>query len=170
MAQRQRPRLDSPASIRDLLAYRLHRLAHLVSSSAALRYRREFDVSLGEWRSIALLGAEAPISLNALARAAGLQKSQASRVVSGLVERGLARRDPDTRDARGVSLALTPAGRRLYRRLIAAAAERDDRLRRVLSPSERDLLTTVLDRLDVEARDLVQAERARAGRARGTGR
>lgn len=159
-----------PTTIRDLLAYRLHRLANLASSSAALRYRREFDVSLAEWRSIALLGAEAPLSLNALARAAGLHKSQVSRVVSGLVARGLARRDPDRQDARGVSLALTTEGRRLYRRLIAAATERDDRLRGVLSRSERDLLGAILDRLDAEALSLVRAERLQPRRTRATRR
>ncbi len=170
MPGRQTAALDSPASIRDLLAYRLHRLANLVSSSAALRYRREFGVSLGEWRSIALLGAGAPMSLNALARAAGLHKSQASRVVSGLVDRGLVRRDPDVMDARGVSLALTLAGQRLYRRLIAAATERDARLRDALSPSERQTLDTTLDRLDTEARALIQSERVRPSRDRSARR
>ena len=159
---------DSPVSIRTLLAYRLHRLANLASSSAALRYRREFDVSLAEWRSLALLGTDSPLSLNALARAAGLHKSQVSRVVSGLVERGLARRDQDSQDARGVALSLTADGRRLHRRLIAAAIERDQRLRGVLSRSERDLLDSILDRLDAEARSLVRTERLRPRRTQAT--
>src|SRR5262245_23562821 len=105
-------------TIRDLLSYQLHRLANLISSSAAARYRRLFAVSLAEWRTIALLGAHAPLSLNELARAAGLHKSQMSRVVSGLVRRELAEREVDERDARGVRLSLTRRGRRLYQGLI----------------------------------------------------
>ena len=43
--------------IRDLISYRLHVVANLLSRGAELRYRREFGVSLWEWRTIALLGA-----------------------------------------------------------------------------------------------------------------
>ena len=74
--------------IRDLLSYRVHVVANLLSRGAELRYRREFGVSLWEWRTIALLGAsDEPLSLGHLARAAGIDKSQMSRVVSGLAKR-----------------------------------------------------------------------------------
>ena len=100
--------------IQDLLSYKLHRVANLLSRGAELRYRREFGVSLWEWRSIALLGAvREPLSLNHLAHAAGIHKSQMSRVVSGLAKRGLVRREVDTDDARGVRLTLSGTGRRL---------------------------------------------------------
>src|SRR5438105_9047674 len=113
--------------IQDLLSYKLHRVANLLSRGAELRYRREFGVSLWEWRSIALLGAAAkPQSLNELARAAGVDKSQMSRVVSGLAERGVVLRAADAVDGRGVRLALSKAGRKLYQGLIRAAAERDE--------------------------------------------
>ena len=86
---------EAALTIRDLLSYRLHVVANLLSRGAAMRYRREFGVSLWEWRTIALLGAQAPLSLNELAAAAGLDKSQMSRVVAGLVERGLVARGAD---------------------------------------------------------------------------
>ena len=50
--------------IRDLLSYRVHVVANLLSRGAELRYRREFGVSLWEWCTIALLGAcDEPLSL-----------------------------------------------------------------------------------------------------------
>src|SRR5688572_33081219 len=74
--------------IRDLLSYRVHMVANLLSRGAELRYRREFGVSLWEWRTIALLGASGEaLSLGHLARSAGIDKSQMSRVVSGLAKR-----------------------------------------------------------------------------------
>src|SRR5690349_13523624 len=76
-------------TIRDLLSYRIHRLAGALSRGAALRYRREFGVSLVEWRTIALLGGHAPLALKDLARQAGLDKSLVSRTVSALAARGL---------------------------------------------------------------------------------
>src|SRR4051812_49770924 len=80
--------------IQDLLSYKLHRVANLLSRGAELRYRREFGVSLWEWRTLALLGAaEEPMSLVQLAKAAGVDKGQMSRVVTGLADRRLVRRD-----------------------------------------------------------------------------
>src|SRR5712664_619427 len=100
-------------AIRDLLSYRLHLVANLLSRGAELRYRREFGVSLWEWRTIALLGAATePLSLNHLVHAAGIHKSQMSRVVSGLAKRRIVQRAPGSRDARGVQLTLSKTGRR----------------------------------------------------------
>ncbi len=145
---------DTP-SIRDLVSYRLSRAASLISRGAALRYRREFDVSLGEWRALALLATGTPPSLMQLARAAGLDKAQMSRVVSSLVGRDLVAREGSGRSA---CLTLTPAGRSLYGSLIAAAGERDRALRATLSAEELAVLETVLAKLVVQARQFIEAE------------
>ncbi len=144
--------LDTPLLIHDLLSYRLGRAANLVSRSAALRYRREFDVSLGEWRALALLAADAPLSLNDLARAAGLDKAQMSRVVAGLIQRDLVLRQMSERGGRMVELSLTRAGARLYRGLIAAAGERDAAFRACLTAQEMAVLESALKKLAAEAR------------------
>ena len=112
--------------IKDLISYQVHMVANLLSRGAELRYRREFGVSLWEWRTIALLGAaDEPHSLGDLARAAGIDKSQMSRVVSGLTKRKLVMRAANDEDGRGVQLRLSKSGRKLYAGLIGAAAERD---------------------------------------------
>jgi DNA-binding MarR family transcriptional regulator len=146
------------ATIRDLLSFKLHVAANLLSRGAALRYRREFGVSLMEWRSIALLGGGAPMSLSELAKLAGLDKSQMSRVVAGLTERALVLRAVDAADARGVQLSLSAAGKRIYTGLIAAANDRNDAFLAALSADERRVLGTVLDKLGGVAREFIQAE------------
>ena len=146
--------------IRDLLSYRLHTVANLLSRGAELRYRREFGVSLWEWRTIALLGdAAKPQSLNELARAAGIDKSQMSRVVSGLAERGVVLRAADAVDGRGVRLALSKAGRKLYQGLIRAAAERDEAFRGCLSAKEKRVFDEALAKLAGRARDFIHREK-----------
>jgi DNA-binding MarR family transcriptional regulator len=151
--------MTSP-TIRELLSYRLHQVANLLSRGAELRYRREFGVSLWEWRTVALLGgAEGPQSLNELARAAGIDKSQMSRVVSGLTARRLISREADANDARGIRLSLTLSGRRLYRKLIGAAAERNSAFLGCLSAQERKCLEQAMAKLAREARDFIQKER-----------
>jgi len=147
--------------IRDLLSYRLHRVANLLSRGAELRYRREYGVSLWEWRSIALLGAAAaPLSLGHLALAAGIHKSQMSRVVSGLAGRKLVARSSNSADGRGVQLALSKAGRKLYDGLIGAAVERDRAFRNCLSSNEKLVFERALSKLAGRARDFIQREKA----------
>ena len=146
--------------IKDLLSYRLHVVANLLSRGAELRYRREFGVSLWEWRTIALLGAVTePLSLNHLAHAAGIHKSQMSRVVSGLAQRKLVVRSANSEDARGVHLALSKAGRRLYEGLIAAAAERDRAFRSCLTRDEKRAFESALAKLAGQARTFIQQEK-----------
>jgi len=146
--------------IRELLSYRLHEVANLLSRGAELRYRREFGVSLWEWRSIALLGGtREPVSLNLLAHAAGIHKSQMSRVVSGLSKRGLVRREPDPDDARGLRLTLSKTGQRLYDGLIRAASDRDAAFRGCLSRAETEVFDRALSKLAGQAREFIQLEK-----------
>lgn len=145
-------------TIKDLLSYRIHQLANALSRGAALRYRRGFDVSLMEWRTLALLGDFAPMTLKHLARQSGLDKGLASRVVSGLVTRGLVRRETGAEDARELALSLTPAGREVFAGLMQAATARDDVFRATLTAEELDVLDRVIVKLVQAALHEVKAE------------
>lgn len=143
-----------------MLSYRLHRVANLLSRGAEMRYRREFGVSLWEWRTVALLGgATEPQSLNELARAAGMDKSQMSRVVSGLTRKKIVFRETDAADGRGISLSLTRSGQRLYKRLIGAAAQRNSAFLGCLSAQERKHLEQAMTKLADQARGFIQKEK-----------
>jgi DNA-binding MarR family transcriptional regulator len=151
--------MTSP-TIRELLSYRLHQVANLLSRGAEMRYRREFGVSLWEWRTVALLGGAAEAqSLNELARAAGMDKSQMSRVVAGLAKKKIVVREADASDGRGIRLSLTGKGRVLYRKLIQAATERNDAFVGCLTAKERAALDTIMVKLAHEARGFIQSEK-----------
>ncbi|WP_290055502.1 MarR family winged helix-turn-helix transcriptional regulator [Amycolatopsis solani] len=147
--------------ISGLLSYRLSRTSSAMSRSAALRYRREFDVSLGEWRAISLIAADPTLTLNRLARRAGLDKAQMSRVVSRLTERGLV--DRTAGSGRTSQLALTAEGTRVYRGLITAANERDAEFLAALTPEEAATLSGALDKLADLALAVEERERAHPG-------
>jgi DNA-binding MarR family transcriptional regulator len=147
-------------TIRELLSYRLHQVANLLSRGAEMRYRREFGVSLWEWRTVALLGGAAePQSLNELARAAGVDKGQMSRVVSGLTWRKIVFRETDASDGRGIQLSLTRLGRSLYQKLIRVAAERNSAFLGCLTAKERECLEQAMTKLAREARAFIQKEK-----------
>src|SRR5438128_3613772 len=139
---------SSMTEIRDLLSFKLHRVANLLSRGAELRYRREFGVSLWEWRTIAFLGrSDEPMSLGQLAQAASIDKGQMSRVVAGLTKRRMVLREAHPGDGRGVMLTLTKSGRRVYDGLIRAAAERDATFRNCLSEREHAVFDRALTKL-----------------------
>ena len=147
--------------IRELLSYRLHTVANLLSRGAELRYRREFGVSLWEWRTIALLGrSDEPMSLGHLAKAASIDKGQMSRVVAGLAKRRIVLREAHPGDGRGVQLTLSKLGRRIYQGLIRAAAERDQMVRNCLSEREVKVFEQALSKIASEAGALIHVEKA----------
>lgn len=153
-ATRPEPRL----TIKDLISYRLHRVANALSRGAALRYRHDFDVSLGEWRALALLGAKSPQSLKDLSLAAGLDKAQMSRVVTSLVDRGYVYREAEPGARRMVRLELTEAGDDLFRRLIDTAATRNDAYLACLTPEELAALDSILHKLGERARLMAEED------------
>jgi DNA-binding MarR family transcriptional regulator len=139
-------------TIKELLSFRIHQLANALSRGAAARYRHEFGVSLMEWRTLALLGDFAPMTLKELGQLASLDKALASRVVAGLVERGLVLREIGPEDAREVALRLSAAGRRTYEGLMRAAHERDAAFQAALTESERACLAAAVGKLLAEAK------------------
>jgi DNA-binding MarR family transcriptional regulator len=168
------PAAEAARTIKELLSYRVHRVANALSRGAALRYRREFRVSLMEWRILALLGGFAPLTLKELAKESGLDKSQASRAVADLVGRGLILREIGREDAREIALRLSAEGRRIYEGLMRAARERDAAFLGCLSEEERRVVDGALRKLEAEARRQIglvgaaeRTARPRAGRQKG---
>lgn len=151
---------EMAATIRDLVSYRVSRAAGLMSRSAALRFRRESDVSLGEWRTIALLAASPAMSLMQLARESGLDKAQTSRVVTSLIARGLVTRCPSPAGRRAVELNLSEEGQQRYAALIEAARERDHAFRAALSDEQLTVLLEALDILSRTAKGFITEEAA----------
>ncbi len=151
--------VQKPKIITDLLSSRLHTLAALSAASASLRVERKFSLTLLEWRSLGQLAAFAPLSLKDLAHRAGMDKSYASRTVSGLIERGFIASERNDADARGVMLTLTEKGQTLYQQVIVDAESRNERLLRPLNMEERERLMENLAALTESARQVLNEER-----------
>ncbi|MFF4229181.1 MarR family winged helix-turn-helix transcriptional regulator [Streptomyces sp. NPDC001820] len=91
-----------------------------------------------------LASQDQPVSASSLGNSTMLSRSQVSRVLDALQERGLVTRTPSTRDARAVEVALTDGGRRRFE-------EADATRRECLAP----VFTDVLDEADLKALDEV---------------
>lgn len=150
-----------PAHLKALFSWQLHVLANLSTRLAVQENERDHGLAMREWRIVALLGAFAPLSLNALARELGLDKSQTSRAVTDLSERGYISRATDAHDARGLQLSLSRAGLALYRRAFPQAVARNEALLAALTREEREVMERALGKLARRARELLDAERER---------
>ncbi|WP_437527271.1 MarR family transcriptional regulator [Sorangium sp. So ce726] len=85
------------------------------------RALHEEDFSVAQVAALHLIDQEGPVRVTALATSLGLSASAGSRLVDGLVQRGLLARQEDPEDRRAKTLALTPLGRRFVDQ---ASAER----------------------------------------------
>lgn len=148
-----------PQVMSDLISTRIHALANLSSATTTLRVERKYGLSLLEWRSLGQLGGFAPLSLKELGRRAGLEKSYASRTVSGLIERGLVVSERSDSDGRGVMLTLTPKGKTLYETAFEDAIARNERLLSPLKDEQRLQLIEILGLLTVSAKRALENER-----------
>ncbi|MFV3075179.1 MarR family winged helix-turn-helix transcriptional regulator [Niveispirillum fermenti] len=107
----------------DFLPYRLNVLAKRVSRELARRYEEQFGISIPEWRVMAILGREQPLSSNDIVERSAMDKAKVSRAVTALVEAGLLSRSTHPSDQRLLRLSFTPAGRALYERIAPLALE-----------------------------------------------
>lgn len=82
---------------------------------------RKFDLTLTEWRVCSTLHHRPHQRLSDVASNTSTEPSTLSRVVDGLMQRGLLLRDRSGDDARALALSLTPEGSALTLRLIPIA-------------------------------------------------
>jgi len=141
---------ETPAALPALerfLTYRMHVVNKVSDRDTHRAYQESCGLPLGEARCLAAIGRYAPLSVNELARAANLNKGQASRSAQALVERGLVLKAASESDARGVLLTPTAEGRQRYERIVRLIARRNDEIFGCLSDAEQQQLGDMLDRV-----------------------
>ena len=145
---------SGPRSIRDLASWRLARLAGLNDRSGHAHLVETYAVTLGEWRVLAIVGADAPLTFAELTQRTLLDKGQLSRTVKGLVERGWVVSVRSPTNKRTVELRLSNEGQRQYRAILEFAVERNSIMLAGFTAAELATLFALLDRLT----EFVEAE------------
>lgn len=99
------------------------------------------------FRLLAALEEHGPSSQADLGRQTGIDRSDVVATLNELVDRRLARRDPDPADGRRNVVTITPQGRRTLERLDAALDGVQDELLAPLSASERATFVRLVTKL-----------------------
>jgi DNA-binding MarR family transcriptional regulator len=118
---------------------------------------KQFDLTLTEWRVCVALRHAPHQRLSDLALHTSTEPSTLSRVVDGLLQRGLVLRDRSGEDARALALSLTEAGAALTERIIPLAQLYERVSLAGLSTAQadalRDMLRKLYDNMSVLDRD-----------------
>jgi len=140
--------------LEDFLPYRLSILSNRVSRAIAARYAKAFDLTIPEWRIIAVLGRRPGLTAKEVAEATEMDKVAVSRAVARLVasRRVAARADRD--DARKQVLTLTREGESVHARIAPIALASEQKLLSAIGAEERRQLDRLIDRLLEAAKEL----------------
>ena len=136
------------------LPYRLSILSNRVSRAIAARYAKAFDLTIPEWRIIAVLGRRPGLTAKEVAEATEMDKVAVSRAVAKLVAAKRVAADVHDDDGRAQSLTLTGHGEALHARIAPIALDSERKLLAALSAGERVQFDALIDRLLSAAREL----------------
>jgi DNA-binding MarR family transcriptional regulator len=135
---------DSALRLDSYLPYRLSVASNAVSRLIARAYEDRFGLTIPQWRLIAVLAEDGPLTQQAIGARTVMDKVTVSRATQGLVKRRLVERAPHDADGRSHHLALSKAGERLYSEISPVALEYEARLLQQFDPAAVAELKRVL--------------------------
>jgi len=131
----------------DFLPYRLSVLSNQVSQGIAKTYETAHDLTVTEWRILAILGLQDGLSATQVADRSAMDKVAISRAVKRLIAAKRLTRQTDQQDGRARTLWLTDEGRAVYEAIAPAAVAYEQKLKGLLSPQEQVQLNDMIDRM-----------------------
>jgi DNA-binding MarR family transcriptional regulator len=159
-----------PIDLERFLPYRLSVLTNLVSTTIADTYQRRFDLTIPEWRVIAVLSRHPGLSAAEVAELTRMDAVAVSRAVARLLRAGRLRRAVSPADRRRSVLRVSRAGAAVYLAVAPLALGYERELLAALDDTEQALLMRALDSLTERARSLAGSLKSSTARKGGAGR
>lgn len=143
-------------SIEDVITFKLQLLVSIGERAGQDWSQRLFDLSLNEWRMLALVRSRGPCRAGDISDLLHMDKSQTSRVMRVLLKRELIVSRPDPNDGRALSLELTPAGEVLHDRVFREVMNSNERVLATLTRDEVEAFYKTLKKLVTHSQDLLE--------------
>ena len=144
----------SDLRLNSFLPYVLNNLAERVSAGLSRIYADEYRLTIPEWRVLANLAEHETLNARQIVEFTTMEKSKVSRAVNNLCERGLVSQQRAEGDNRAKDLALTRAGRDLYRSIVPRVLDWERELLAELSSGEYRDLMYLLEKLGTRLKSL----------------
>jgi len=139
--------MDDELRLEDFLPYRLAVLSNTVSTTVARAYDKRFNVSIPEWRVIAVLGRFPGLSAVEVAERTLMDKVAVSRAVTKLIKNGRIDREFADADKRRSILNLSEEGKKLHDEIAELALQFERDLLHGFSSDEMENLNSIMERL-----------------------
>ncbi|HSH26682.1 MAG TPA: MarR family transcriptional regulator [Wenzhouxiangella sp.] len=133
--------------LEEFLPYRLSVLSNRISSGIAETYESRFDLSVTQWRVIAIVGRYPGVTATEVAERAAMDKVSVSRAVGGLLDAGRLERRDNHPDRRARRLYLSAQGESIHDAIVPAALAFERDLLAALKPAERRRFLDSLEKL-----------------------
>lgn len=134
--------------LEDFLPYRLSQLSNTVSQGIAQIYQQDHQLSIPEWRVMAVLGRYPGLTASQVCERTVMDKVTVSRAVNMLLRKHLVERLAHASDRRKRPLQVTsPKGRKLLEEIIPFALGYQAALLKTLTQEEWRLLDGMMARL-----------------------
>ncbi len=137
----------APLQLENFLPYRLSILSNTISQTIADDYQRRYDISMTEWRVMAVLARFHGLSAREVAERTAMDKVAVSRALARLVEAGRVDRAVHDNDKRRSVLSLTEAGWTMHDEVAPMARAREREVLARLDAEEQVWLNRILDKL-----------------------
>ena len=147
MPSKKRDARVATFSLADFLPYRLAVVTESVARVFAENYGGSFNLSIPEWRALAVIAEHGTLSPTAVGQLTQMDKVKVSRAAQSLVGKGLLRQSPDPSDGRGRLLRLTRKGTATHARMVPVAEKTESMLFDDLSRADLAALNRVLTKL-----------------------
>tara|TARA_B100001013_G_scaffold144683_1_gene85453 strand:+ start:811 stop:1278 length:468 start_codon:yes stop_codon:yes gene_type:complete len=132
--------------LEQFIPYRLSILTNIISSSLSDTYKEKFQLSITEWRILAVLGEYPGVSADEVSTKTQMEKSSLSRAIAKLILRKLIQREFSQIDQRRSILTLTESGLSIYNKVVPLAVEFERQLLKCFSGSEYEQFSKLLER------------------------
>ena len=144
-------------NLQHFLPYRLTKLTGIISRTLAEQYSDRFDLTIHEWRIVAIIGEQPGLTARKVGELASLDKVNISRAIDRLEKSGRIRRQVMAQDRRSFALHITKSGQEILELIIPLALEFEQKLLQSLNDTERECLTNILGKLDLKPDELTHA-------------
>jgi DNA-binding MarR family transcriptional regulator len=140
--------------LKDFLPYRLSIVTNKVSRNLGEMYSSKFNLSIAEWRVMAVLGQEQDLSADEVCQNTEMDKVSVSRAVTKLLKKKQIVRKFSEQDRRRSMLRLSRSGRAIYDQIVPLVLDYEEELLGGLSTREILQFDRLLDKLTKQAGSL----------------
>ena len=138
----------SDFDLEQFLPYRLSILTNTISQGIAASYRDKFDITVTEWRILAVLGRYPGLTASEVVERTAMDKVAIHRAVKTLMSKNLLERRIDSADRRRRKLCLSKGkGQKVLKEIIPRARNYEKKLFETLNPAETQAFLATLEKL-----------------------